>query len=110
MAPDPSDLPIDPTGTILSSDQTALLSYLVWICGKFDLYRLTEPANSRHLTNVVLMLADRLRRWTNVKPTLVERLVFSRAFVVLSSIYAWYWIGYDNPNQHWMVVQRRLNL
>ena len=68
MAPDPSDLPIDPTGTILSSDQTALLSYLVWICGKFDLYRLTEPANSRHLTNVVLMLADRLRRWTNVKP------------------------------------------
>ena len=52
------------------------------------------------------MLADRLRRWTNVKPTLVERLVFSRASVVLSSI----WIGYDNPNQHWMGVQRRLNL
>ena len=32
----------------------------------------TYPAKTGRLTNVVLMLAHRLRRWTNIKTTLAE--------------------------------------
>ena len=35
------------------------------------------PANTRHWTNVCLMLGQRRRRWANIKPTLVQRLVFA---------------------------------
>ena len=34
-----------------------------------------DSANTRHLTNVVLVLAHRLRRWTNNKQALIECLV-----------------------------------
>ena len=36
-----------------------------------------HPANTRRWTNVGLMLAHRLRRWANIKPTLIQRLVFA---------------------------------
>ena len=35
------------------------------------------PENTRRQTNVGLMLGHRLRRWPNIKPTLVWRLVFA---------------------------------
>ena len=35
------------------------------------------PANTRRLTNVDSILAHRLRRWPNIKPTLVHHLVFA---------------------------------
>ena len=35
----------------------------------------SSPANTSGSTNVGLMLVQRLRRWTKIKPTLVERLV-----------------------------------
>ena len=37
----------------------------------------SNPANTRHWPNVVLMLARRLRRRPNIKTTLDERLVFA---------------------------------
>ena len=39
------------------------------------------PANTRRSTNVVLMLAHRLRRWANIKTSLVERLVFAGIYM-----------------------------
>ena len=36
-----------------------------------------EPASTRRCPNVGLMLAHRLRRWTNISPTLGQRLVFA---------------------------------
>ena len=35
------------------------------------------PANTRRLTNAGLMLGQRRRRWTNIKPTLGKRLVLA---------------------------------
>ena len=35
------------------------------------------PANTRRCTNVVLLLAHRLRCWTSIKTTLAQRLVFA---------------------------------
>ena len=35
----------------------------------------TQPTRTRRLTNVGLMLVHRLRRWPNIKPALVKRLV-----------------------------------
>ena len=35
------------------------------------------PANTRRSANVVLMLANRLRCWANIKTTLAERLLFA---------------------------------
>ena len=35
------------------------------------------PTNTRHSTNVALMLAHRLRLWANIKSTLVQRLVLT---------------------------------
>ena len=35
------------------------------------------PTNTRHWYNVVLMLVQRLRRWPNIKTTLVKGIVFS---------------------------------
>ena len=35
------------------------------------------PANTRRSPNVGLMLGHRLRRWSNITPTLGERLVFA---------------------------------
>ena len=35
------------------------------------------PANTRRWTNVGLMLGQRRRRWANINPTLVQRLVFA---------------------------------
>ena len=35
------------------------------------------PANVRRLTNVGSMSDQRLRRWPDIKPTLVQRLVFA---------------------------------
>ena len=47
-----------------------------------NLYHLNCPyclqdfrTDTRRLINVGLMLVHRLRRWTNVKPTLIQRLV-----------------------------------
>ena len=37
----------------------------------------SEPANTRRWTNVGLMLGQRRRRWANIKPTLVQRLVLA---------------------------------
>ena len=35
------------------------------------------PANKRRWTNAVLMLAHCLRRWSDIKPTLVQHIVFA---------------------------------
>ena len=35
------------------------------------------PANTTHWNNVGLMLAHRLRRWPNIKPTLFQCVVFA---------------------------------
>ena len=35
------------------------------------------PANTSHSSNAVLMLAHRLRRWTNIETALDECLVFA---------------------------------
>ena len=40
-----------------------------------------KQANTRHWTIFGLMLDQRLRRWLNIKPTLVQRLVFPVFFV-----------------------------
>ena len=37
-------------------------------------------ASSRHRPNVVLMLVHRLRRWPNIKTTLVQRVVFTEKY------------------------------
>ena len=39
--------------------------------------KILDTANAGCLANVVLMLAHRLRRWANIKTTLVKRPVFS---------------------------------
>ena len=49
---------------------------------QFDTFKPTHclyiyPANTRHQTNAGLLLAHRLRRWPNIKPTLVRCLVFA---------------------------------
>ena len=36
-----------------------------------------NPVNTRHCTNVGLMLVQRRRRWANIKPTLGQCLVFA---------------------------------
>ena len=36
-----------------------------------------RPANSRRSSNAALMLAQRRRRWANIKPAIAERLVFA---------------------------------
>ena len=38
------------------------------------------PANTRRWTNAGLLLGQRLRRWPNINPTLVQRLVFAGFF------------------------------
>ena len=38
----------------------------------------TKPANTRHWTNVDLILTHRLRLWPNNKSTLVQRLMFAK--------------------------------
>ena len=43
---------------------------------------ITFPANSTQLSNAGLMLAHRLRRWSNIKTTLDERLVFFKAVIL----------------------------
>ena len=35
------------------------------------------PANMTHLSNVGLMLGQRHRRWPNIKPTLLQCVVFA---------------------------------
>ena len=35
------------------------------------------PVNTRHYTNVDLMLGQRRRRWPNIRPTLVQSVGFS---------------------------------
>ena len=40
----------------------------------------SDPANTRRWTSGGLMLGHRLRRWTNIKPPLVQRLVFAWVF------------------------------
>ena len=57
-------------------------------CGMRGMYRLSAyrrrscvacpfSANTRHWTNVGLMLGQRRRRWANIKPTLVQWVVFA---------------------------------
>ena len=41
----------------------------------------TDPANTRRWINVGLMLAQRLRRWTNIKPTMVHGIVFTGRYI-----------------------------
>ena len=38
---------------------------------------ITSSVNMRRLTNIILMLAHRLRRWANIKITLVKRPMFA---------------------------------
>ena len=45
----------------------------VWYSGIFS----RPPKQSRDWTNVGLLLVHRLRRWTNIKPTLDQRIVFA---------------------------------
>ena len=40
-------------------------------------YRFHTPANTTLLTNAGLMLGQRRRRWANINPALVQRLVFT---------------------------------
>ena len=40
-------------------------------------HRRTFPANTKHWSNVDLMLAQRLRRWPNINPTLDECILFT---------------------------------
>ena len=47
--------------------------------------RLT-PADTTRRINVGLTLVHRLRRWTNVKPTLIQRVVSSRTTLVLRGL------------------------
>ena len=42
----------------------------------------TYSANTHDLTNVGLMLVHRLRRWPNIKPALVKRLVSAVYYLV----------------------------
>ena len=51
------------------------------------LRRHSTQANRRRLPNVGLPLAHRLRRWPNSKPTLVQRLMFSRTELVITCFY-----------------------
>ena len=48
----------------------------------FDLIKITRPR-----TNDVLMLVHRLRRWTNIKPPLAQRIVFAGADHAYSQIF-----------------------
>ena len=41
-------------------------------------YNSKHPANTRYWANVASMLAHRLRRWPNMKPTLAQCLMFAR--------------------------------
>ena len=52
-----------------------VMSSILIIC---DQNRTTPEKNTKRSPNVVLMLAHRLRRWTNIKTTLVDRLVLNR--------------------------------
>ena len=59
---------------------TGLWRRLVSICVtvQFELWPIMQiPESTRHCPNVVLMLAHRLRRWTNFTPTLGQCLVFA---------------------------------
>ena len=78
---------------IVDQVSTLEILFIVWLCrqkktkNKNFYWVLTSslnirkhrlvPANTRGWTNVVLMLAHRLRRWTSIKTTLVQRLVFT---------------------------------
>ena len=42
----------------------------------------TQPTRTRRLTNVGLMLVHHLRRWPNIKPALVKRLVSAVYYLV----------------------------
>ena len=42
------------------------------------------PFDSQRRPDVGLMLAHRLRRWTNIKPTLGQRLVFAGFFIMVN--------------------------
>ena len=44
---------------------------------KYPSITLNNPANTRCWTDAGLMLAHRLRRWTNIKPAMVKRLVYA---------------------------------
>ena len=45
-------------------------------------YLRIQPTRTRRLTNVGLMLVHRLRRWPNIKPALVKRLVSAVYYLV----------------------------
>ena len=45
-----------------------------------DVWSASTPVNTRHWSNVVLLLAHRLRHWTNIKTPLVECLLLASTF------------------------------
>ena len=46
------------------------------------------PANTTHWTKVGLMLSHRLRRWPNIKPTLVQCVLFTGWDLVLIDVFS----------------------
>ena len=50
------------------------------------MYNTLQPENTRCWSNVWLMLVQRRRRWTNIKPTLGQRLLFSGYLLVWGSL------------------------
>ena len=57
-----------------------------------------HPANTRRLPNVILMLVQRWRRWTNIQITLVPCLVSTDCFTSTQS-------SYSDHTEHDMLVQ-----
>ena len=52
--------------------------YAIYTFSGYHVYYLTDiSANIIHWTNARLMLAHRLRRWTNITPALIQRAVLA---------------------------------
>ena len=57
-------------------DTYSITAWNPWIEIKGEKWDKRVPANTRDGTNVGLMLGQRQIRWTNIKPTMGQRLVF----------------------------------
>ena len=55
-----------------------------------------NPANTRRWPNVGLMLGQRRRRWANVCPTFVQRLVFAGKWLTINMYYVSLVIGWSS--------------
>ena len=65
------------------------------------------PANTTRLSNDVWMLAQRLRRWPNIKTSLFQRVVFAEQFAICYHIlgggihYTWMYMGWFTPGSNY---------